>query len=258
VTRKTRSPERRRLIRRIRITGWTALSFGLATIAGFLAWAHTVYTADRAATIEVFRSGQVEVVDRDRAIIITPTSDELLLTDTVLVFYPGGRVDPYAYLPPLAHTAESLGLRIVIPKAPLNLAIADTRDIDGLASLAGQYTTIATGGHSLGGVRACLQADNPLVSHLVLFASYCANDLTQRDDLAVLTVLGSLDALTDPSQVSNAGALLPGEPKTVTIRGANHASFGAYGPQSGDGPSKISPASMHEQLTEVMGRFLGQ
>ncbi len=258
VTRKTRSPERRLLIRRIRITGWTALSFLLATIVGFLAWAHTVYAADRAATIEVFRSSQVEVVDRDRAIIITPASEETALADTVLVFYPGGRVDPYAYLPPLAHTAEHMGLRVVIAKAPLNLAIADTREIEQLALLAGPHTTIATGGHSLGGVRACLQATSPLVSHLVLLASYCANDLTSRGDLAVLTVLGSLDGLTDAAQVAEAGALLPGEPQTMTIRGANHASFGAYGPQSGDGPSKTSPERMHEQLTEILGTFLSQ
>jgi len=258
VTRKTRSPERRLLIRRIRITGWTALSFLLATIVGFLAWAHTVYTADRAATIDVFRSGQVEVADRERAIIITPTSEVASLADTVFVFYPGGRVDPYAYLPPLAHTAEATGLRVVIAKAPLNLAIADTRDIESLASLAGSYQAIATGGHSLGGVRGCLQAENPLVSHLVLLASYCANDLTSRSDLAVLSVLGSLDGLTDPTQVSDAGSLLPGNPETVTIRGANHASFGAYGPQSGDGPSGISPERMHAQLTDILSSFLGR
>ena len=258
MTRKTTSPKRRLLIRRIRITGWTALSFLLATIVGFLAWAHTVYTADRAQTIEVFRSGQVDVVDRERAIIITPTSEESALADTVLVFYPGGRVDPYAYLPPLAHTAEATGLRVVIPKAPVNLAIADTRNIEQLASLAGDFSAIATGGHSLGGVRGCLQAGNPLVSHLVLFASYCANDLTSRGDLTVLTVLGSLDGLTDPAQVSDAAVLLPGDPETITIRGANHAAFGAYGPQSGDGPSRISPERMHQQLTETLSSFLSQ
>jgi hypothetical protein len=258
VTRKTRSPEKRLLIRRIRITGWTALSFLLATILGFLAWAHTVYSADRVQTIEVFRSGEVDIVDRERAIIITPTSEKSALADTVLVFYPGGRVDPYAYLPPLAHTAGATGLRVVIPQSPLNLAIADTRDIEQLASLAGKYSAIATGGHSLGGVRGCLQANNPGVSHLVLFASYCANDLTNRGDLIVLTVLGSLDGLTDPAQVSDAAVLLPGDPQTLTIRGANHASFGAYGPQSGDGPSRISPERMHQQLTEILGSFLSR
>ena len=256
VTKKTLSPERRLLIRRVRITGWTALSFLLATILGFLAWAHTVYVAERGATLDVFRSGQVDVVDRDRALIITPLTEEDALSDTVLVFYPGGRVDPYAYLAPLAHAASSTGLRVVIPKVPLNLAIADTRDVDALASLAGEHTTLVTGGHSLGGVRACFQAGHPRVSHLVLFASYCANDLTSRSDLTVVTVVGSLDGLTDPAQITEASALLPGQPELVTIRGANHASFGAYGPQAGDGPSRISPETMQEKLTEIISELL--
>lgn len=256
MTKKTLSPERRLLIRRVRITGWTALSFLLATILGFLAWAHTVYVADREATLEVYRSGLVDVVDRDRALVISPLTDANELSDTVLVFYPGGRVDPYAYLPPLADAASSTGLRIVIPKVPLNLAIADTRDVTTLASLAGEHTTVATGGHSLGGVRACFQAEHASVSHLVLFASYCANDLTSRSDLRVVTVVGSLDGLTDLEQVREASALLPGEPDIVTIRGANHASFGAYGPQAGDGPSRISSESMTQQLTAVISQLL--
>ncbi len=197
-------------------------------------------------------------MDRDRAIIITPTSEKSSLADTVLVFYPGGRVDPYAYLPPLARAAQDTGLRVVIPQAPLNLAIADTRDIEQLALLAGPHSAIATGGHSLGGVRGCLQATHPRVSHLVLFASYCATDLTSRDDLTVVTVLGSLDALTDPGQVAEAQALLPGDPNTITIPGANHASFGAYGPQSGDGPSRISSERMSQELTEILATFLTQ
>lgn len=252
MTKKTRSPEKRLLIRRIRITGWTALSFLLATIVGFLAWAHTVYPADRSATIDVFRSGQVEISDQDRAIVILPITDSNELANTVLVFYPGGRVDPYAYVPPLAHTAHHTGLRVVIPKAPLNLAIADTRDTEELAALAGSYEDVAAGGHSLGGVRACLQAESPRVSDLILFGSYCANDLSARDDLAVVTVLGSRDSLTDPALVASAASLLPTNSLVIEIEGANHASFGAYGPQSGDGLARISDDSMYAQLTDII------
>lgn len=247
---------KRRRLRRIRITGWTALSSLLTTIIGFLAWAHVVYPPDRAATIEVYRSQTVSVEERGRAIIITPVTDATALSDTVLVFYPGARVDPYSYLPPLAHTAHATGLRVVIPHVALNLAVTDTRDIGELALLAGDYRSIATGGHSLGGVRGCAQATNPQVDHLVLFASYCANDLTARNDLRVITVLGSLDGLTDVDQVTQAASLLPGTPRTITIPGANHASFGAYGPQSGDGPPGISSSHMAEKLTDILADFL--
>jgi len=254
----TEAARRRRRLRRIRITGWTALSALLTTIVGFLAWAHTVYPADRAATIEVYRSGWVTVDDRSQAIIVTPDTDQTLLAETVLVFYPGARVDPYAYLPPLAHIAHDSGLRVVIARVPLNLALADTRDIEELAALAGPHTSVATGGHSLGGVKACFEAENPRVSHLVLFASYCANDLSGREGIQVLTVLGSLDGLTDPVTVTEAAVLLPDESSTLTISGANHASFGAYGPQAGDGPSRMSDQAMNSQLSDAVTDFLSQ
>jgi dienelactone hydrolase len=226
----------------------------LTTIIGFFAWAHIVYPADRHATIDVFRSGTVAIEDRDSAIVITPASRAT--AEWVMVFYPGGRVDPYAYLPPLAHTAETLGLRVVIAKPPVNLAIADTRDIGDVAALAGPHQSIIAAGHSLGGVRGCLNAEDPRVSHLVLFASYCPNDLSRQPGLRALTVLGENDAVTDYWRVAQATALLPAGNVVAVIPGANHASFGAYGPQAGDGPSQIDAADMADELTTLLSDFL--
>jgi dienelactone hydrolase len=256
VTLSSPSAKKRLTLRRIRITGWTALSFLLTAIVGFLAWSHVVYPADRDATIAVFRSQTVAITDHSGAITIIPTGEANALADSVFVFYPGGRVDPWAYLPPLADLASHTGIRVVIAKPPLSLAIADFRAVEDLARLAGDFDQIVTGGHSLGGVRGCLQAESPAVSHLVLLASYCANDLTARGDLHVLTVLGSQDSLTEPDQVTSSTTLLPPSHQSVTITGANHASFGAYGPQSGDGPASLSPESMFAQLTSVMLEFL--
>jgi hypothetical protein len=256
VTLSTTNVKRRLALRRIRITGWTALSFLLTTIVGFLAWAHVVYPADRDATIAVFRSDTVTVADHSGAITITPAASGNTLSDTVFVFYPGGRVDPWAYLPPLADLAAHSGIRVVIAKPPLSLAIADRRPVDELAALAGGFDRLITGGHSLGGVQACFQAAEPAVSHLVLWASYCANDLTARENLHVLTILGGADPLTDPSAVTEASGLLPPHQNTVTIPGANHSSFGAYGPQSGDGIATVSPGDMIEQLTALVAEFM--
>lgn len=173
-----------------------------------------------------------------------------------MVFYPGARVDPYSYLPPLAELSNATGLRVVIAKVALNLALTDTRDASELAALAGENTDILVSGHSLGGVQACMRAEEPVVSHLILMASFCANDLTQRDDLRVLTLLGSEDALTDVSQVDDASALLPPGGVRVTIEGANHASFGAYGPQTGDGVATLGRDDFTERLVSEITDFL--
>lgn len=255
MTRKVLSANQRLVRRRIRITGWTALSLLLTTIVGFLAWAHVVYPADRVAMIEVFRSDLVRVTEADRAVIITPRV-EATDNPSVLVYYPGAKVDPYAYVPTLGELAGQTGLRVVIPRPPLNLALADTRPVNELAALAGPVTDIVVGGHSLGGVRACLVADSAEVTALLLHASYCANDLSARGDLRVLTLLGTQDNLTDLTLVAEARSLLPKNAQETTLSGFNHASFGAYGPQSGDGLATVSREEATDLIVERTVAFL--
>ena len=40
------------------------------------------------------------------------------------------------------------------------------------------------------------------------------------------------------------------------IDGGNHAGFGAYGPQPGDGEATIPDAEIRAQITEALGPFL--
>lgn len=255
MTRKVLSARQRLIRRRIRITGWTALSLLLTTLTGFLAWAHVVYPADRVAMIEVFRSDLVSVSEADGVVIIAPQAQEAD-NPSVLVYYPGAKVDPYAYVPMLSELADRTGLRVVIPRPPLNLALADTRSVDELAALAGPATDILVGGHSLGGVRACLVADSPEITALLLHASYCANDLSARGNLRVLTLLGTQDALTDLTLVAQARPLLPESAKELTLPGLSHASFGAYGPQSGDGVATVTREDATAEIVEKTIAFL--
>lgn len=250
------SPELKRLhIRRIRITGWTALSALMTTIVAGLAWAHVVYPADREATIAVWQDPRVEISTPGRAVVLSPTADSKKpLSDWVLVFYPGAKVDPFSYLAPFVDLVGDDGLRVVIPEPPLNLAFTVSQPASELAALAGDYQSLAVGGHSLGGVKACLEADSADVRALLLQASYCANDLSATS-LSVLTVLGSRDGLTDSAVVDEAAGLLPDGHTTLVIDGANHASFGSYGPQAGDGSSMVSPEEMRIQLTAALREF---
>ena len=51
--------------------------------------------------------------------------------------------------------------------------------------------------------------------------------------------------------------VIDGEGRFVTIEGANHASFGDYGPQAGDGERTISTEQMRAEVTAVLGDLLG-
>jgi|GEM_PF-351734 len=246
----TLTAKRRKVRRRIRITGWTALSSLLVTIVGFLTWFHIVLPADREATLEVFRDDRVTVRSEPGVIVMEPSSEA---GDHGLLYFPGAKVDPYSYLHPLTDLAAS-GVTVIIMEPLMNMALFDQRDLGTLTSAAPNVNSWTLAGHSLGGVRACMLADDPQVSHLVLFASFCANDLTGAQ-LDVVMVLGDQDGLIDVAAVRDSTALLPlGRSTIETISGANHASFGTYGPQPGDGDSTLSRTDMRATLSEILMR----
>ena len=169
-----------------------------------------------------------------------------------LVFIPGAKVDPWAYAAILQGLAED-GVTVVITRPWLNLAFFDPRGLDAFTSAAPGIDVWSVGGHSLGGVRACQLASD--ADALVLFASYCANDLS-GSDLPVLSLAGSEDGLSTPQKIADARHELPTDAEMVEIDGASHASFGDYGPQDGDGTPTISSDDMHAQVTRLAGDFL--
>jgi pimeloyl-ACP methyl ester carboxylesterase len=143
------------------------------------------------------------------------------------------------------------GATVVITKPTLNLAFFDQRPLTEFTQHAPAVEHWFVGGHSLGGVRACQLADAPEVEGLILFGSYCANDL-RHTDLQVLSIGGSQDGLSTPEKIADARDLLPADARFVEIDGMNHAQFGNYGPQSGDSPATISDEEARRQLTEAV------
>ena len=225
-----RSFASRRRLRRARITGWTSLTALLVTIVSFLTWFHIVLPADRDAVDRVFADPQVSVVASQGLILFTPADEP---TSQGLVFYPGAKVDPYSYLPTF-HELVAEGLTVVIVEPLFNMALFDTTALSDITGVAPDVSQWFVGGHSLGGVKACMAAQDPAIDGLVTMASFCASDLSARD-IPALQLLGDRDGLIDLNAVDEASPLLPERTETTTIAGANHASFGAYGPQAGDG-----------------------
>jgi len=171
-----------------------------------------------------------------------------------LVLYPGGRIDPRAYAP-AAHALAREGYLVVIVRMPLNLAVfAPDRAADVLAAFP-QIDRWAVGGHSLGGAMAARFAyQHPKASQgLLLWAAYPAStdDLSGRT-LAVTSIYGTRDGMALGDKTA-AARLVPGNTHWVAIEGGNHAQFGWYGPQSGDGTATIS---RQEQQRQIVGATL--
>ncbi len=241
----------------MRAIGFASLAALLVVVLGFLIWANTPYRADRGATLEVFRNGAIEVTMVDEGILMQPVADSTdVPADPVgLIFVPGARVEPYAYMFQLSGVVEEHGVTVLITRPTLNLAFFDARGVDEFTTAAPDIDRWFVGGHSLGGVRACLMTPGAELEGLVLFGSYCANDLSDSG-LTVLSIAAENDLLSDLDTIEGAAPLLPGDAEFVVIEGANHAAFGDYGAQSGDGDRTITSEQMRAELTRLLGDVL--
>ena len=247
-----------RIRRRVRAIGLGALAALALVVVGFLIWANTPYRAERGPVIEVWANTAVEVQYLEEGILMTPVADaiDLPASPTGLVFVPGARVEAHAYMFQLSGVVEQHGVTVLITEPTLNLAFFDTRSLDQFTTAAPEVDRWFVGGHSLGGVRACLMTPGAEVEGLVLLGSYCANDLSDSG-LTVLSIAGENDGLSTPAIIEQNAGLLPADARFVTIAGANHASFGDYGPQAGDGERTITSDEMRAELTALLGELLG-
>lgn len=237
----------RRVLKRLL---WALAIVLVLAVGGVLAYTQIgVMSAEPGPLAEVRENSAITVTDAAQGIVLAPADGD---SDQGLVFIPGAKVDPWAYAAVLQGLAEQ-GVTVVITRPWLNLAFFDPRGLHDFTSAAPDVESWAVGGHSLGGVRACQLA--PDADALVLFASYCANDLSGTD-LPVLSVAGSEDGLSTPEKIADARPKLPADAELIEIDGASHASFGDYGPQAGDGEPTLSDEEMHAEVTDVVGGFL--
>ena len=165
------------------------------------------------------------------------------------IFYPGGKVEHSAYLP-LAMALAERGVLTVICPMPLRLAVLDVNAAEGVRELFPDITDWYIGGHSLGGSMAAgYLADHPELSGLVLLGSYSTYDVSGS---RVLSIYGSHDGVMQGEKYEKYKSNLPPDLSEVIIEGGNHAYFGCYGEQKGDGVASITPA---EQITRAAYRI---
>lgn len=180
-------------------------------------------------------------------------------SDTGFVLYPGGRVEPEAYAPVARRIAEA-GYLVVIPEMPLDFAIfAPSRAADVIETFPGIDRWVV-GGHSLGGAMAAAFADLSVeVDGIVLWAAYPAGsvDLSGRD-LETIGVLGTADGLVSAAEVEGAAERMPASYVVVPIEGGNHAQFGDYGTQRGDGEATITPEAQWDLTADLTIDLLGR
>ena len=171
-------------------------------------------------------------------------------TEAALVFYPGAKVQSEAYAPLLRALAED-GLDCFLVRMPLHLAVLD---MDAAGELQRQYSygSWLLAGHSLGGAVAANYAgeNTGAFDGLVLLAAYPTHPLPEA--LRLLSICGSEDGCLDRDTYEAGRVFWPDGAEELVISGGNHAGFGCYGPQKGDGEALLSAAEQQARTAEAI------
>jgi len=169
--------------------------------------------------------------------------------EDALIFYPGGKVEYTAYSALMRDLAEE-GIDCYLVEMPANLAFLDTDKADGIIKDF-PHDKWYIGGHSLGGVAASMYAADHDLDGLVLLASYS----TKVIDEPAISIYGSNDGVLDLEKYEEAKSNLHADSKEVVINGGNHAQFGDYGEQDGDGKADITAEEQQRQTAEEIVNF---
>lgn len=244
---------------RWRRAGFVLLALLVFTVAALVVWAAMASPAEPGPLQAAREDPDVEV-DLAADVELRPAGRE---PRRGVVFYPGARVSPDAYVATWAPIVEATDTLVVIPSMPLNLAVFGRGRA---AEVIAEHPDIEqwwVGGHSLGGAMAASWLGGQPrgeIEGLVLWASFATEgaDLEDREELRVLSISGSRDGLSTPQETSERDTLLPDDAVRVEIDGMNHAQFGRYGSQSGDRGATITDAAAQQALTEAHASFWSQ
>lgn len=216
----------------------------LLVITGvFSIYAGDYYHADLQTITDWSLDADYEKMERlqDGSLVFYPAE-----YDSAVIFYPGGKVEVNAYMTLMERCAQEGILAILMPM-PFNLAVLA---VDAAAAIPEQFPEVEhwyMAGHSLGGsMAASFASENTAwVDGLILLAAYSTEDVT---DLPVLSIYGSEDGVLNLEKYEQYRPNLPTDLNEQIIEGGNHAYFGVYGKQDGDGEAAITNL---DQITET-------
>lgn len=148
------------------------------------------------------------------------------------------------------------GISVYLVRMPFNLAVFDSDAAEKVISDQEEINNWYLSGHSLGGVMAASFAEkNPEQLEGVIFlASYPADDFSDAG-LDTLSMYGTNDEVLNTEAYFEAFESLP-KGKAEVIEGGNHAQFGNYGPQEGDGTATISVEEQQKNTVNGIIEFI--
>ena len=213
----------------------------------FLIYAGQYYHSDGTARSALRSDETVAVEETEYGWLFDGPSEE-----DALIFYPGGKVEETAYAP-LLHRLAGQGMDVCLVKMPFRLAVFGVNKADQVMKQH-DYARWHIGGHSLGGAMAAsyAAAHSAEISGVYMLAAYPSKPLDENT--RALIIYGSEDGVLNMERLQQAERYLPGNSAVYVIEGGNHAQFGNYGIQEGDGDDAVSAEEQQRRTAELILR----
>lgn len=224
-----------------------AIAIVLLLIVGFaIFYINDYYHAEKVAIDSLNNTDDVSVIKTSNGMLLDGPGN-----DTALIFYPGAKVEYTSYAP-LLMNLSSEGIDCYLVEMPFNLAFFGQDSADEIID-DGNYSHYFISGHSLGGAMAASYVNSTnRTDGLILFAAYSTSDIEKP----VLSIYGSEDKVLNMEKYNESIGFIDDNLTEFEIDGANHAQFGYYGNQSGDGIAKISAESQQKQSVNEIIDFI--
>lgn len=222
--------------------------FLIVFFGGFLVYSQIYYHAEKTATDYINGTDDVNVTKVGNGLFLNGKGN-----DTAVIFYPGAKVEYTSYLPLFIDLA-SQGVDCYLVEMPFNLAFFAVNSADEIIENS-SYQHYFMAGHSLGGAMASSyvnKTDNNITG-LIYLSSHSPDEI----NVPVLSIRGTNDGIINLTSYNQAKSLMKNNYTEVIINGGNHAQFGNYGKQSGDGNATITPESQQDQSADAILKFIG-
>lgn len=221
----------------------------LSIVAGCAFYVNDYYRAlpEALAVVAEPAEGIIVAEEKNDRIVFEPEDAK-----AGLIFYPGGKVQYEAYAPLMEALAEE-GILCVLLHMPANLAVLDMNAAEGITEEYPDIEKWYIGGHSLGGSMAASYAAKNVeeLEGVILLASYSTAAL-QDSGLDVVSIYGSNDRVLNLEKYDKYRENLPEDFKEEVIEGGNHAYFGKYGFQEGDGDANITNENQIKSTVDIV------
>lgn len=221
--------------------------FIIVFVGGFFVYAQFYFHAEKTATDYLNGTEDVNVSKIGNGLFLDGYGN-----DSAIIFYPGAKVEYTSYLPLFTDLASE-GIDCYLVEMPFNFAFFAKNSADAIIENS-SYKHYFMAGHSLGGAMAgsYVNATDKNITGLIYLSAHMPTEI----NVPILSIRGTNDGIINLTGYNEAKSMVKSNFTEIILDGGNHAQFGYYGFQPGDGNATITAESQQNQTADAILKFI--